>query len=91
MWTAEKLGGAHWVADSARPYGWEPLRLSANAEPDVADGFCAEAFLQFSQDVDLGDLLELVMQSRLENADAEDAFTQRDWSRVGGDKFADDF
>jgi len=52
MWTAEKLGGAHWVADSARPYGWEPLRLSANAEPDVADGFRTEAFFQFSQDVD---------------------------------------
>lgn len=44
MWTAEKLGEADWVADSGRPYGWEPLRLSPDAEPDVADGFAAEAF-----------------------------------------------
>jgi hypothetical protein len=47
MWTAEKLGEADWVADSGRPYGWEPLRLLPDAEPDVADGFAAEAFFSF--------------------------------------------
>jgi hypothetical protein len=30
------------------------------------------------------------MQSRLKNADVQDAFPQRDWRRVRGDKFADD-
>ena len=52
----------------------------ADSETNVANGFPAEAFFQFSQNVELGNLLELVMQSRLENADVEDAFTQRDWS-----------
>ena len=45
MWTAEKLGVGDWVVGSARPYGWEPLRFSAAAEADVADGCAAEAFL----------------------------------------------
>ncbi len=41
---------------------------SANPETDVADDFPAEAFFQFSQDVDLGDLFEFVMQSRRKTA-----------------------
>ena len=35
--------------------------LSANAEANVADGLAAEALLQFSQDVDLRNLFELVL------------------------------
>jgi hypothetical protein len=44
MWTAEKLGVGDWVVDSARPYGWERLRLSPDAEANVADSFAPEAF-----------------------------------------------
>ena len=50
------------------------LRFSANPESDVANRLAAEAFFQFSQDVDLGDLFEFVVQGRLEHADVEDAF-----------------
>jgi hypothetical protein len=32
----------------------------ANSETDVADDFAAEALFEFSQDVDLGNLLEFV-------------------------------
>jgi hypothetical protein len=37
---------------------------SANAEANVADCFRTEALLQFSQDVDLGNLFEFAMQRR---------------------------
>jgi|GEM_PF-3201577 len=46
----------------------QPCR-SADAESDVADGFGAEALFQSPQNVDLGNLLEIVVQSGLENAD----------------------
>ena len=67
------------------------FRDLANAKADVADGFSAKALLQFSQDVDLGNLLELVVQGGLQDADIKDAFAQRDRCGVGGNKFADDF
>jgi hypothetical protein len=34
-----------------------------NPKTHIADGFTTEALFQFSQDVDLGDLLELVLGS----------------------------
>ncbi len=49
---------------------------SANAKTNVADGFAAKALLQFSQDVDLGDLFELVVQCRLEDAHIQNPFAQ---------------
>jgi len=63
---------------------------SANPKADVADGSSAKAFFQFSQDVDLGDLFQLVMQGWLKDADIENAFAQRDRCRVRGDEFSDD-
>jgi hypothetical protein len=42
---------------------------SSNAEADVADGFSAKALFQFAQDFGLGNLFELVVQSRLEGAE----------------------
>ena len=44
----------------------------ANPEPDVANGFPAEAFFQLPQDFDLGNLFELVMQVSLKNGDVKD-------------------
>jgi len=41
------------------------VRFSADAEPNVADGFTAEALFQFSQDFGLGNLFELVVQCGL--------------------------
>src|SRR4029450_5367961 len=64
---------------------------SPEAETDVANGFTTEALFQFSQDVELGDLFEFVVQGRLEHADVENAFTQSDRRRVRGNKFADNF
>jgi hypothetical protein len=54
------------------------LELSSlpHAEADVANGFGAEALFQFSQDVGLGDLFELVVQCRLEDAHIQNAFAQ---------------
>jgi hypothetical protein len=66
------------------------VRLSAHAEADVADGFAAEALFQFSEDLRLGDLFELVVQCGLENPDVQHALAQR-YRRGGrGDEFADD-
>jgi hypothetical protein len=42
---------------------------SANPEANVAEGFGAEAYFQFSQDFGLGDLFELVVQGWLEDPD----------------------
>jgi hypothetical protein len=44
------------------------LVLSAHPETDVANGFAAEAFFQFSQDFDLRRLFEFVVQRRLKAA-----------------------
>jgi hypothetical protein len=48
--------------------------MLTNAEADVVDRLPAEALLQFSQDVDFGNLFELVVQGWLKNADVENAF-----------------
>jgi hypothetical protein len=64
---------------------------STNPEANVANRFVAEAFFQLSQDFGLGDLFKFVMQSRLQDADIENAFAQRDRCGVGGNRFADDF
>jgi hypothetical protein len=40
------------------------VRLSANAKTDIADYLCVEAFFLFSQDVELGDLFDIVVQGR---------------------------
>jgi len=45
------------------------VRFSANAEADVADGFCAKALFQFSQDFGLRNLLEFLVQCGLKDAD----------------------
>jgi hypothetical protein len=49
---------------------------STNPKANVANGFAAEAFFQFSQDLDLGNLFQFVVQSRLEGPDIENAFSQ---------------
>ena len=54
-------------------HSWLDAAGSADSEANVADGLAAEAFFEFSQDVDLGDLFEFVVQGRLENADVENA------------------
>ena len=66
------------------------MRGLAHAKADVADDFTAEALLQLAQDVDLGNLLELVMQCRLEHADVEDSFAQSDRCGVNRDKVTND-
>ena len=43
-----------------------------------------------SQDLELGDLFELVVQRGLEHADIEDCLAQCDWSGVHGDEVAGD-
>jgi hypothetical protein len=64
---------------------------SADAKPNVADGFGSKALLYFSEDFRLGDSFELVMQCGLEHADVEYAFTQRDRRWVHRDAVADHF
>ena len=49
-----------------------------------------EAVLQFSQDVDLRNLFELVLQCQLEDPDVQNSLTQRDWRGVRGNEIADD-
>src|SRR5262249_7181012 len=80
-----------WSAE-AKTKAWDRVTSpSADAEADVADGFGAEALFQFSQDLRLGDLFQLVVQCGLEHADVQHAFAQRDRSGVYGDEVADDF
>src|SRR5438876_9382826 len=62
---------------------------SADAKANVANYFCAETPFQLSQDVDLRDLLEFVMQGRLEHTDIKNTFSQDDRGRMGRDKIAD--
>src|SRR5207249_818741 len=64
---------------------------SADAETNVADGLAAEALLEFSQDLGLGNLFELVMQCWLEHPHVENAFAQRHRRGVRRDEFTDDF
>src|SRR2546425_4316874 len=59
---------------------------SPNAKPHVANGFPAKTPLQLPQDVNLGNLLELIVQRRLEHAHVENAFAQSDRCRVRCDK-----
>jgi len=53
---------------------------STGALTDIADHFATEALFQFSQDVNLGDVLELVMRSRLQHSHAKVAFHASDRS-----------
>src|SRR5437879_11798648 len=62
---------------------------SADAKANVANYFCAETPFQLSQDVDLRNLLEFVMQGRLEQTDIKNAFSQDERRRMGRDKNAD--
>src|SRR5882724_2978739 len=67
-----KKANAEWVFVSCSlrgSFGWSVSQDLADAEANVADGFGAEALLQFSQDFGLRHLFELVVQGRLENAD----------------------
>ena len=67
------------VSAKRNPFNPRNLRSnSADAETDIPDRFPAEASFQFSQDFDLGDLLELVVQGWLEHPDVENSVTQRD-------------
>jgi len=66
------------------------VRLT-DPEPHVANGLAAEALFEFTQNVELRDLLQLIVQGRLKNAHIEDALAQRDRSRVRGNKIAHDF
>src|SRR4029453_3960131 len=61
---------------------------SANAE---ANGLSAKALLQFSQNFDLGDSFEFVVQGWLEHAHIENPLTKRDRGRTRGKEFAGDF
>jgi len=61
----------------------------SDAKADVADGFRAEAFFKLSQDFDLRNLFELVVQRWLEHTDVEKFVAQRHRRRVRGDEFAD--
>src|ERR1700747_3767953 len=56
----------------------------------VTNDLSTEALLQFLQDVHLGNLLELVMQGRLENAHVENAFAQRNRRGMRSNKLTDD-
>jgi len=55
------------------------VRLT-DPEPHVANGLAAEALFEFTQNVELRDLLQLIVQGRLKNAHIEDALAQRDRS-----------
>src|SRR5205085_1138557 len=58
-------------------------------EPNLANDLAAETPLQFPQDFCLGDLLELIMQRRLQHAHEKNAVAQTYRRRVRGDKLAD--
>jgi hypothetical protein len=72
----EFFGSFRLRAASGRTSSRRLVFSSADAKADVADGFCAEALFELSQDFELGDLFELVVQSRLEHAHVENAFAQ---------------
>ena len=70
------------VSAKRNPFNPRNLRSnSAHAEADVADDLCAEALFWFSQDVDLGSLLEFIVQNGLDHADVENTVTQREGRR----------
>jgi hypothetical protein len=62
----------------------------AYAKPHVTNDLCAEALLQLSHDVDLGDLFQLVVQCRLQDANVKNAFAQCDGRGMRGDKISND-
>src|SRR3954468_19815963 len=65
-------------------------RKLADAKPDFANDLCSEALLQFSQDFRFRDLLELVMERGLENANKQNTGSQVHWCGMGRDKFTYD-
>jgi len=69
----------------------ETTGASAEPKPDVKDDFSAKSLLQFSQDVRLRNLFEIVVQSRLKNAYEQYAIAQRHRRGMRGDEFANDF
>ena len=69
------------------PLGRAPL---SEAKPDISNGFTAEALFQLAQNFGPGDSLQLVVQRWLEDADVEDAVTERNRCGMGGDEFSDD-
>src|SRR5476649_2900875 len=63
---------------------------STDPEPDLPNQLCAKTALQFPQDLGFRDLLELVMQRWLQDANKEDAVAQAHGRRMCRDKIADD-
>src|SRR5438270_857057 len=63
----------------------------AHPKANVTNDLSAEALFQLSQDVDLGNLLEFVMQRGLEHSHVENPLPQSNRRRMRGDKFADNF
>src|SRR5262249_36949712 len=79
------------VSAKRNPFNPRNLRSnSADAETDIPDRLAAEALFQFSQDLGLGNLFELVLQSWLEHPDIENSITQCERRRVRSDEFAND-
>ena len=68
-----------------------PLRGLTNSKTEVANRVPAEPLLELAEDVDLGDLLELVMERWLKDTNIKHALAQRDGRGVRGDEIADDF
>jgi hypothetical protein len=62
----------------------------ADAKANFSDDLRPEALLQFAQNFRLRDLLELVMQRRLQHPHGQNAGAQTDRRGVRGDKLADD-
>src|SRR6476469_1211770 len=62
----------------------------ANTKSDFANDLRPETLLQFSQNFRLGDLLELVVQRRLQHPHKKNARPQTDRRGMGRDELADD-
>ena len=72
------------------------LRVNARSvrlpksEAHIANCFGAETLFKLSQDVELRNLLEFVVQNRLEHTDVENSVTQRERRRMCGDELTND-
>lgn len=63
---------------------------SADAKSNVSDDFPAKALFQLPKNVHLSDLLQFIMQSRLQNTDVKHSFAQGYRRGMGSNKLPDD-
>src|SRR5437868_93377 len=62
-----------------------------DAEPNISNGSTTETSFQFAQDLRSGNLLQLIVESRLEHPDVKHSFPKSDRGGMGGDELPDNF